>query len=245
MKQRVSKCSSTTTFEPFNSYVFPVLSFQNLLEEFQNVAQAGAVVSNLQAPGSKRALHRISQVNPPFDTFFELICVDSLFCSTIPSFLCAQCTWSVYPPPRELYRMCESKYDKPADIRSNFYPECVAKLPDLQGKDVAITGCTTGTGFHCVRACPSKGAHVVLLNRSSDRATAAHASISKEYESAKVTFVPCDLTSFDSVRLAAGELKELFAATGIEVLCNNADVMALEDKACPEGYDLQMKSNCM
>jgi hypothetical protein len=204
----VSTCSSTTTFEPFNSYVFPVLSFQNLLEEFQNVAQAGTVVSNLQAPGSKRALQRISQVNPPFDTFFELICVDS-------------------------------------DIRSNFYPECVAKLPDLQGKDVAITGCTAGTGFHCVRACPSKGAHVVLLNRSSDRATAAHASISKDYESAKVTFVPCDLTSFDSVRLAAGELKELFAATGIDVLCNNADVMALEDKACPEGCDLQMKSNCM
>jgi NAD(P)-dependent dehydrogenase (short-subunit alcohol dehydrogenase family) len=27
------------------------------------------------------------------------------------------------------------------------------------------------------------------------------------------------------------------------VLCNNADVMALEDKACPEGYDIQMKTN--
>jgi NAD(P)-dependent dehydrogenase (short-subunit alcohol dehydrogenase family) len=135
-----------------------------------------------------------------------------------------------------------SKYEKPA-IPSKFYPECVAKLPDLQGKVVAITGCTTGTGFHCARACASKGAHVVLLNRSSERATAAHASISKEYENAKVTFVPCDLTSFESVRLAAGALKELFAATGIDVLCNNAGVMALEDKACPEGYDVQMKTN--
>ena len=83
---------------------------------------------------------------------------------------------------------------------------------------MTITGCTTFVGFHCARACASKGAHVVLLNRSSERATAAHASISKEYENAKVTFVPCDLTSFESVRLAAGALKELFAATGIDVI---------------------------
>ena len=48
-------------------------------------------------------------------------------------------------------------------------------LPVLTGRVVAVTGCTTGTGYAVCRAMAQKGAHVVMLNRPSERATAAEA----------------------------------------------------------------------
>ena len=68
-----------------------------------------------------------------------------------------------------------SSYNKPREVASEHYPAYVAKLPDLTGRVVAVTGCTTGTGYVVCRAMAQKGAHVVMLNRPSERATAAEA----------------------------------------------------------------------
>ncbi len=68
-----------------------------------------------------------------------------------------------------------SSYNKPREVASEHYPAYVAKLPALTGHVVAVTGCTTGTGYAVCRAMAQKGAHVVMLNRPSERATAAEA----------------------------------------------------------------------
>ena len=53
-------------------------------------------------------------------------------------------------------------------------------LSDLTGKVVAITGCTSGTGFVAAMECRRRGAKVILLNRASGRAQAALAALLNE-----------------------------------------------------------------
>ena len=131
-------------------------------------------------------------------------------------------------------------YKKPKEVADQWYPGYVASMPDLKGKFIAVTGCTSGTGFACCRALAMKGAHVIMLNRQSERATAAEAQLKQDVPGATVTCIACDLQSFDSVKAAANELRMKFGGSGIDVLANNAGVMALEDVATKDGYDVQV-----
>lgn len=134
-------------------------------------------------------------------------------------------------------------YLKPKEVKPVWFQDFEAKLPSLEGKVVCITGCTTGTGYICARTVARKGAHVVMLNRKSERSEQAEQKILSEVPNAKVTSVDCDLQSFQSVRAAAKTIQIEFAETGIDVLCNNAGVMALADVATKDGYDVQMQTN--
>ena len=140
-----------------------------------------------------------------------------------------------------------ASYTRPAEIPSIHFPAFAATLPSLSGKTIAITGCTTGTGLVAALTCASKGAGVVLLNRPSPRAEAALAAVraaaAAAGSSAKVAHIDCDLASFASVRAAAEELKREIGGAGLDVLCNNAGVMALADVATRDGYDVQMQTN--
>jgi len=135
------------------------------------------------------------------------------------------------------------KYDKPKDLKSKHWPTFFESLPRMDGKVVAVTGCTSGTGFVCAKACAQLGATVVMLNRASERSTAAEAQIRVEVPDAKVTTIPCDLQKFEAVSAAAEMLKEQFGETGLDVLCNNAGVMAMADQATVDGCDVQMQTN--
>jgi NAD(P)-dependent dehydrogenase (short-subunit alcohol dehydrogenase family) len=128
---------------------------------------------------------------------------------------------------------------------SKHYGAFEAALPSLEGKTVAITGCTTGTGYVTAVFAARKGAdQIFLLNRSSDRATKAEESIRKEIAPGSKTVIetiPCDLQDFASVRAAAASIQS--KCTKLDVLCNNAGVMALDDMATKDGYDIQMQTN--
>lgn len=116
-------------------------------------------------------------------------------------------------------------------------------LPTQQGKIIAITGCTSGTGLCLAKLAIQKGATVVMLNRESQRSVDAFnlvKSLAKEEE--KVFKINCDLMDFESVRLASKELKSTFP-DGIDVLCNNAGIMAFPNEATKDGYDVQMQVN--
>lgn len=138
---------------------------------------------------------------------------------------------------------CGGKYEKPKDCKSKWHPDTFAQLPKMEGKFVAVTGCTTGTGFVCARDCAKLGATVFLLNRPSERADAALKAIQEEVPGSKVESIPCNLTSFASVRECSAKLREICGETGLDVLCNNAGVMASLDEATGDGYDVQMQTN--
>eukprot|EP00510_Aplanochytrium_minuta_P000997 CAMPEP_0184016490 /NCGR_PEP_ID=MMETSP0954-20121128/6956_1 /TAXON_ID=627963 /ORGANISM="Aplanochytrium sp, Strain PBS07" /LENGTH=297 /DNA_ID=CAMNT_0026297513 /DNA_START=243 /DNA_END=1136 /DNA_ORIENTATION=+ len=88
-----------------------------------------------------------------------------------------------------------------------------------------------------------KGASVIVLNRKSVRAEKSLTELRKNNPQGKIQWVECDLQSFQSVRSAASEIKELCSETGIDVLCNNAGVMGVTDKATGDGYDTQIQTN--
>lgn len=112
---------------------------------------------------------------------------------------------------------------------------------DMTGKVVAITGTTSGTGYVCARELAKLGARVLLLNRASDRSVAALARLQEEVPGGRFEAVVCDLQDFASVRRAAREIQDRYPV--LDVLCNNAGVMALPDRATVDGYDVQMQTN--
>ena len=141
----------------------------------------------------------------------------------------------------------ESSSDEPRQIETKWFHEFAKTLPSLQGKTIAITGCTTGTGYIAARTCIEKGAdNVLLLNRTSERSERAEQMLNEFKMTVKNTTtnietIACDLQDFDSVRQAANRIKDKYEA--VDVLCNNAGVMALEDIATKDGYDIQMQTN--
>ncbi len=114
---------------------------------------------------------------------------------------------------------------------------------DMTGKVVVITGTTSGTGYVCAREVAKKGATVVLLNRKSERADKAVKELKKEFPEGKFDPITCDLQSFESVRNASKSIKAKYEV--VDVLVNNAGVMALRDQATPDGYDVQMQTNAI
>jgi NAD(P)-dependent dehydrogenase (short-subunit alcohol dehydrogenase family) len=111
----------------------------------------------------------------------------------------------------------------------------------MHGRVVAITGTTTGTGYICARELARLGATVLLLNRESERSTASLAKLQSEVPEGKFEPVACDLQSFASVRAAADAIKARHPR--LDVLCNNAAVMAFPEQATVDGYDVQMQTN--
>jgi len=114
---------------------------------------------------------------------------------------------------------------------------------DMTGKVVVITGTTSGTGFIAAKELAKKGAEVLLLNRKSPRADQAFKDLSAAVPSGKFIAIPCDLQSFDSVN--QGIEKILSQVDCVDVLINNAAVMALCDEATADGYDVQMQTNAL
>lgn len=127
-------------------------------------------------------------------------------------------------------------------IKTLHLEEVIAKhSQDMTGKVVAITGTTSGTGFVCAREVAKRGAKVLLLNRKSERGTNALSQLREAVPGAEFEAVDCDLQSFASVRDAATKISSSHEV--LDVLVNNAGVMALKDQATGDGYDVQMQTN--
>eukprot|EP00924_Labyrinthula_sp_SR-Ha-C_P010679 snap_masked-scaffold_49-processed-gene-1.34-mRNA-1 protein AED:0.06 eAED:0.08 QI:0/-1/0/1/-1/1/1/0/357 len=131
------------------------------------------------------------------------------------------------------------------ELYSNF----LETIPSLEKKTIAITGTTSGTGYWtAVCAIRKNASTLVLLNRESERSTSSLAKLQEEKDASKsktnIFSIPCDLMSFSSVKSAAEEVLTLTTAkSGLDVLVNNAGIMAVPDKRTEDGFDRQMQVN--
>jgi NAD(P)-dependent dehydrogenase (short-subunit alcohol dehydrogenase family) len=116
-----------------------------------------------------------------------------------------------------------------------------ADIPDLGGRIAVVTGGNGGLGLEVGRELARKGALVVIAARDRSKADAAIASIVEDVPDAVVEVEPLDLASQASVRRAASHLLERHAR--IDLLVNNAGVMATPERRTDDGFELQLAVN--
>jgi NAD(P)-dependent dehydrogenase (short-subunit alcohol dehydrogenase family) len=114
-------------------------------------------------------------------------------------------------------------------------PWTAADIPSQGGRVAVITGATSGIGYHTARELARAGSEVVLAVRDAERGERARA------ETGAAAVVRLDLAEQASVRAAAEEL--LARWPRIDVLVNNAGVMALPRRVTGDGFELQMATN--
>jgi NAD(P)-dependent dehydrogenase (short-subunit alcohol dehydrogenase family) len=117
------------------------------------------------------------------------------------------------------------------------------RLGSLAGKTYVITGANAGAGFQASRILLSKGANVVMLNRSSEKSTAAIEDLKAEFGAgADVSFIRMDLSELASVRNAAAEV--LKTVPRIDALiCNAAIAQVPTQKFTKDGFESQLGTN--
>ncbi|MDH6212749.1 SDR family NAD(P)-dependent oxidoreductase [Streptomyces pseudovenezuelae] len=114
-------------------------------------------------------------------------------------------------------------------------------VPDQQGRVAVVTGANTGIGFEAAKVLAARGASVVLAVRDTDKGKRAANRITAATPGADVTVQHLDLTSLDSVRAAAGELRTRLPR--IDLLINNAGVMYTPKGTTRDGFELQLGTN--
>ncbi|SDB45358.1 SDR family oxidoreductase [Bauldia litoralis] len=117
------------------------------------------------------------------------------------------------------------------------------RLGSLAGRTYVITGANGGAGFEATRVLLSKGAGVVMMNRSAEKSNAAIATLKQEFGAdADVTFVRMDLAVLASVQDAAAEL--LDKAPRIDALvCNAAIAQVARQVITVDGFESQLGVN--
>ncbi len=114
-------------------------------------------------------------------------------------------------------------------------------IPDQTGRTAVITGANTGLGYETAAALAAAGAHVVLAVRNTDKGQAAADLISRRSPGASVAVQELDLTSLESIRAAAEQLRA--AHDSIDLLINNAGVMFTPRSTTKDGFELQFGTN--
>ncbi len=114
-------------------------------------------------------------------------------------------------------------------------------IPDQTGKVAVVTGGNGGLGLETVRELARKGAHVVIAARNLEKAAAAEADVKAEIPSASVEVRKLDLGSLASVEeFATGVVADHPA---IDLLFNNAGVMATPEWKTEDGFEMQFGTN--
>ncbi len=111
-------------------------------------------------------------------------------------------------------------------------------IPDQRGRVAVVTGANSGLGLATARELARAGARVVLASRSADKGQRAAVQIVSEAPGADVQPAVLDLADLDSVRA--------FAATApdrIDLLINNAGVMAAPRRLTKDGFESQFATN--
>ncbi len=116
-----------------------------------------------------------------------------------------------------------------------------ADIPDQTGRIAVITGANTGLGYETAAALAGHGARVVLAVRNLDKGKDAAARITATSRHADVALQELDLTSLDSIRAAAEQLKSNHER--IDLLINNAGVMWTPKSTTKDGFELQFGTN--
>ncbi|WP_105971791.1 oxidoreductase [Streptomyces geranii] len=112
-------------------------------------------------------------------------------------------------------------------------------IPDQSGRTAVVTGANSGLGYVTARELARKGARVVLACRSEARGDEAVGRLLAEVPDAIAEFWRLDLGDLGSVR----EFATVLPYERIDLLVNNAGVMALPYGTTADGFETQFGVN--
>ena len=114
-------------------------------------------------------------------------------------------------------------------------------IPDQSGRTALVTGANSGLGHQTAKALAGAGATVLLGCRSVAKGEAAAREIRAAHAGADVAVVALDLAELASVERASEEVRGRDG--GLDLLVNNAGVMAPPRRETADGFELQLGTN--
>ncbi len=116
-----------------------------------------------------------------------------------------------------------------------------ADIPSQAGRTAVVTGGNGGLGLETARMLAAAGAHVVIAARNAAKAEGAAATIRASVADAKLEIQPLDLSSLGSVAafVAAWTRDE----RPLDLLINNAGIMAIPRALSADGFEMQFATN--
>jgi NAD(P)-dependent dehydrogenase (short-subunit alcohol dehydrogenase family) len=114
-------------------------------------------------------------------------------------------------------------------------------MPDQDGRIAVVTGANSGIGYVTARELARKGARVVLACRSEARGTEAGDRLAAEVPGAELEFARLDLADLACLREFAAGFSDEYDR--LDLLVNNAGVMALPYGTTADGFETQFGVN--
>lgn len=114
-------------------------------------------------------------------------------------------------------------------------------IPDQSGKVVIVTGANSGIGYEATRALALRGATVVMACRGLQKGDLALGQILSENPRGQLILHQLDLASLSSVQHFSAEFLAEFDR--LDILINNAGVMATPYSKTEDGFELQFGTN--
>ncbi len=111
-------------------------------------------------------------------------------------------------------------------------------IPDLSALRAVVTGANSGVGFEAARELLRHGAQVILACRSPEKAEAARAVLQRDMPCCRADVRLLDLASLASVREFAAAVEG-----PLQLLINNAGVMAIPRRTTQDGFEMQIGTN--
>jgi NAD(P)-dependent dehydrogenase (short-subunit alcohol dehydrogenase family) len=109
--------------------------------------------------------------------------------------------------------------------------------PSPAGKNIVITGGTSGIGLHTAVLLAAGGAHVTVIGTNPTKGASAEATITDAAgeSGGGGTFIAADLSSMHDVHLLAATLTDRLDR--LDVLINNAGVVSQQRQVTADGYE--------
>jgi NAD(P)-dependent dehydrogenase (short-subunit alcohol dehydrogenase family) len=117
----------------------------------------------------------------------------------------------------------------------------INQIPDIRDKVVIITGASSGLGQEASRILSLKNATIVMAVRNTNKAEQVAANIKKQHPAAKLDILELELASLESVKLFAKSFLNKYRK--LDVLINNAGIMACPYAKTLDGFEIQMGTN--
>ena len=115
------------------------------------------------------------------------------------------------------------------------------RVPDQSGRIAVVTGANSGLGLVTARELARKGALVVLACRNMEKGRAALAEVAAAASGPEPELEELDLASLASARSFAERFKSKH--DGLDLLVNNAGVMASPRRLTADGFELHFGTN--